>query len=269
MYPFLPPLPTLIPPTRPPPGGLWQTELGWNGFEGLLPSVYTRFFHWAVGNGSALSPAAGRDAYRLMWYAWWQPSDNRTLVNSAPGATAFGASASNVPTFHGRQLAHLATLFGANGTAAVEVFDGNFSTQPALPADTLGDGDPGAVGFRVQDASHDRAVVVLYLAANASGRLIVSSHTLTPSALQGAQVTGGSLRMDGLLLSVYSREHTSRSRNVPFRPSDRYLRRRATVYSGRQRCCLCHGSGPGPFTQRRRSPHRVRELAAERCSPRP
>lgn len=193
IHPALPFTTPILPPL--PPGGLWQTELGWNGFEGLLPSVYTRFFHWAVGNGSDLSPAAGRDAYRLMWYAWWQPSDNRTLVNS-------GASASTVPTFHGRQLAHLATLFGANGTAAVNVFDGSFSTQPALPADTLGDGDPGAVGFRVQGARHDWAVVVLYLAADASGRLVVSSHTLAPSALQGVEATGKSLRMDGAIFSL-------------------------------------------------------------------
>jgi len=168
-------------------GGLWQSELGWNTFEGLLPSVYTRFFHWAITRGAALAPAAGGDAYRLLWYAWWQPGDNRTLVNNAPAGAA-----GTVPTFHGRQLMHLAALFGDNGTCAVTALDGAFATRPPLPSTALGDSDPAAVGFRVHGraaSGSDRAVVALFLAPNATATVAVQSPTLTTAAQRAATAT--------------------------------------------------------------------------------
>ena len=179
------------PPSPTPTGGLWQSELGWNTFEGLLPSVYTRFFHWAITRGAALAPAAGGDAYRLLWYAWWQPGDNRTLVNNAPAGAA-----GTVPTFHGRQLMHLAALFGDNGTCAVTALDGAFATRPPLPSTALGDSDPAAVGFRVHGraaSGSDRAVVALFLAPNATATVAVQSPTLTTAAQRAATATGASV----------------------------------------------------------------------------
>lgn len=74
--------------------------------EGHLPSFYTRFLAWAVTNGTGMS--TDPDAFRLMWYAWWQPGDNRTIVNNAR------AGSGTTPTFHGRQLLQLANMWAGD-----------------------------------------------------------------------------------------------------------------------------------------------------------